>query len=222
MLVGVSIASYRAWVGDHVEEPKKRHLAIDALDAFERLQSAKSVSAQQLVPIVDAAQCQFVRIWEIGTHLLCTLAENHAEAQGAIRAMLVSKHARVRYQSIALLRLTSVPRSFAVDLLRLALRDKSWQVRGKASESAGWLGVKELLPDLQEALRVEKHAICRECLNFDFTMLRDGYLLCQPEGVLYVNLNRDGYYWRSVPVTVEELATRGLKPVIAEARSLPY
>src|SRR6516225_9712128 len=88
MAFTVSTASYRTWIEEYLEEPHKRKLALGALDAFERLENAASISADDLVPIVEAASCHFVRVWEIGADLLNRLAVHHQAAQDAIRNML--------------------------------------------------------------------------------------------------------------------------------------
>jgi HEAT repeat protein len=184
MTVLASIASYRTWIDEYLEEPHKRRLALEALDAFERLENATRVSANQIVPILDAAKCRFVRVWEIGADSLNRLAVRHPSAQDALGIMLRDRNADVRFQAIALLGISSLPQSFAESLVRIGLNDKSYQVRGKVAEAACQLGLRALVPQLKESLNVEKHAIARQSLEFAIALLRDGFLLQRTDGKL--------------------------------------
>jgi hypothetical protein len=217
------VGSYRTWIDEYLVEPQKRKLALGALDAFERLENATSISNSEIVPILEAAECRFVRVWEIGAHLLSKLAAKHSAAQEALLIMLRNRKAEVRFQSIALLGGSSIPPSFAAHLIRLALRDKSYQVRGKVAEAACQLGLTEMLPDLQESLDAEKHPIARQALEFAVALLRDGYLLQRHGGKLtnvWVRREREHGYAISVPITDDDLKAGKLDSIIADAKAM--
>lgn len=218
----VSIASYRTWVDEYLAEPPKRRLATEALDAFERVENATKVSANQIVPILDAAKCRFVRVWEIGADLLNRLAVRHPAAQDALGIMLCDRKSEVRFQAIALLGISSLPELFVQGLIRIGLNDKSYQVRGKVAEAACQLGLKSLLPELQESLEVEKHATARHSLEFAVALLRDGFLLQRTDGKVtnvWVKRDRGSGWYISVPITDDDLRSGRLAAIITDAKS---
>jgi len=225
MAFTVSTASYRTWIEEYLEEPHKRKLALGALDAFERLENAASISADDLVPIVEAASCHFVRVWEIGADLLNRLAVHHQAAQDAIRNMLGDRKAEVRFHAIvALLGWSELPAAFTGSLIRLGLRDKSHQVRGKAAEAACRLGLTGLIRELEASLKDEKHPIARQSLELAVALLRDGYLLQRTGGKLtnvWVKRERGRGWCISVPITDDDLRRGRLSAIIAGAKAMP-
>jgi hypothetical protein len=224
MLVTVSTACYRTWLNEYLGEPQMRQLASEALDAFERIEDAASISADEIVPIVDAASCRFVRVWEIGADLLKRLAVRHQAAQNAISRMLHDRNAGIRFQAVALLGLSRLPRPFAASLIRLGLRDRSHQVRGKVAEAACQLGLTELIAELEASLTEEKHPIARQSLEFAVALLRDGYLLQRTRGKLtniWVRRERNRGWCISVPITDDDLHSGKLETIIASAKAMP-
>ena len=194
MLVTVSTASYRTWIDEYLDDPKKRRLAIEAIEAFERSENAETISADEIAPIVDAASCEFVRVWEIGVDLLNRLAARHQEARNAIVKMLGDRKADVRFHAVAMLGLCAFPSPFAVSLIRLGLRDRSYHVRGKVAEAACQLGLTELIGELEALQTAEKHAVARQSMEFAVALLREGYLLQSTGGKLsniWVKLDLD-------------------------------
>jgi hypothetical protein len=221
MLVTVSIASYRTWINEYLGEPERRHLASAALDAYERIEDSANLSAEELGPIVDAATCRFVRVWEIGADLLNRLAVRHHAAQNAIRRMLHDRKADVRFHAIALLGSSPLPRPFAASLIRLGLHDRSNEVRGKAAEAACQLGLTELIAELEASLAEEKHPIARRCLEFAVALLCDGYLVQKADGKVtnvWVRGERDRGWCVSVPMTEDDLRSGQLETIIESAK----
>jgi hypothetical protein len=212
---------YRESAGE-LKEPKKRSLVLHALTAFERLEQATAPSHGDLSAIVEAASCRYLRVWEIGAHLLHILAGRHQAAQVALRTMFASRKATLRFRVIVFLRFSSAPESFAKELIQLALCDRSHEIREAGADMAGWLGLTELLPALRQSLAIEKYRAARDCLSFTVAMLQDGYLLRREEGkptILYVNLKQEGYYWMSFPIKDSDVMKQGLESIIEEARS---
>jgi hypothetical protein len=224
MLVVVSTTSYRTWIDEYLDEPQKRQLALEALDAFERIENAASISIDEIAPIVDAASCRFVRVWEIGADLLNRLAVRHEEARNAIIRMLRNRKAAVRFQAIALLGLSKLPGPFAASLIQLGLCDRSHQVRGKVAEAACQLGLTHLIADLEASLATETHAIALQSLEFAVALLRDGYFL-QRTGDKLTNVwvRREGNrgWCISVPITDDDLRSGKLDDIIAKAKAMP-
>ena len=224
MLVTVSTASYRTWIDEYLDDPKKRRLAIEAVDAFERGENAESISADEIAPVVDAASCDFVRVWEIGVDLLNRLAARHQEARNAIVKMLGDRKAGVRFQAVAMLGLSAFPRPFAVSLIQLGLRDRSYQVRGKVAEAACQLNLTELVGELEALQTAEKHAVARQSMEFAVALLREGYLLQSTGGKLsniWVKREVNRGWCISVPITDDDLRAGRLESIIAKAKAMP-
>jgi HEAT repeat protein len=197
---------------------------MEALDAFERIENAASISADEIAPIVDAARCRFVRVWEIGADLLNRLAVRHEKARNAIVKMLRDRKAEVRFQAIALLGLSRLPASFAASLIQMGLHDRSHQVRGKVAEAACQFALTDLIADLEASLIAERHAIARQSLEFAVALLRDGYLLQRTGGKLtnvWVRRERNRGWCISVPITDDDLRTGKLDTIIARAKAMP-
>ena len=109
-------------------------------------------------------------------------------------------------------------------LIRLGLRDKSHQVRGKAAEAACRLGLTDLIRELEASLKEEKHPIARQSLELAVALLRDGYLLQRTGGKLtnvWVKRERDRGYCISVPITDDDLRNGRLSAIIAGAKAMP-
>jgi hypothetical protein len=224
MLVTVSAASYRTWIDEYLDEPQKRLLASEALDAFDRIENAGTFSGEELDPIVDAASCRFVRVWEMGADLLNRLAFRHEEARNAILKMLRDRKAAVRFQAIALLGHSKLPGRFAASLIQLGLRDKSHQVRGKVAEAACQLGLTDLVDELEASLAKEANAVAKQSLEFAVALLRHGYLLQRTAGKLtniWVRRGGDRGWCISVPITDDDLRAGKLDTIIARAKAMP-
>jgi hypothetical protein len=134
--------------------------------------------------------------------------------------MLDSRKASVRFQAIALLGISHVPKPIAAELIRKALRDKAHKVRAEAAAVAERLGLAELLPELLQALRVEGHALAKKLLEFHIALLRDGYVLeCEhDQPILTVKLAPGIGWWRSFPVTRKDITDGKLKAIVADAK----
>ena len=224
MLVTVSIESYRTWIDEYLDEPRKRLLALEALDAFERIENTASISPDEIAPIVDAARCHFVRVWEIGADLLNRLAAQHEEARNAIVKMLHDRKVAVRFQAIALLGLSKLPGPFVTSLIQLGLRDRSHQIRGKVAEAACQLGLTGLIADLEASLATENNAIALQSLEFAVALLQDGYLLQRTGGKLtniWVRRERNRGWCISVPISDDDFRAGKLDTIIARAKAMP-
>jgi HEAT repeat protein len=224
-MVMFSTATYRTWIREHLAEPKKQRLAIRALDAYDRIENADGIAASDIILIVHAASCPFVRVWEIGVELLNRLGVRHEEARNAILNMLRDRKAAVRFQAIAMLGLSELPHPFAASLIQLGLCDRSYQVRGTAAEAACQLGFAELIADLEASLTTEQHAVARQSLEVAVALLRDGYLVQRNRGKftnVWVREEGGGRGWIVyVPLTKEDLRAGKLDSIIARGKAVP-
>jgi hypothetical protein len=167
---------HRDWIHSAEPDAAKRRLALEALDAFDRSANAGKLAPADLAAITEAACSRHRRVWDIGTDMLMRVACKWCEGQAATRQILNSAPANARFQITAAIT-GDLPQPFATEIIRLALHDKSARVRDKAAEACGRLKLKELLPDLERRLTVERDTTVRESLEFFIAMLREGYLL---------------------------------------------
>ena len=74
-LDGLPVSSYREWLREWLrerrEERSKKLLAERAMDAFEALEDRKTIRADDLRPIIEAARSPYIVAWDIGMHFLC-------------------------------------------------------------------------------------------------------------------------------------------------------
>lgn len=216
MTTAIVIKKYRR--SFHGEKDRQKRKLIDAaLDAFVRLQRKRRISANDLEPIVAAARCRFRAVWDMGTDLLLYLSTRHSAARVAVREILRSRKVNERFQMVASLS-PDVPKALAIELIRAALEDKGNRVREKAAEAADRLGLKEVLPDMEKQLRIERHRNAKSSLEFHVAMVRDGYFLQYENGGpnLWVR-NKDG--WGGALITQDDVDQGRLQAIIADARS---
>lgn len=204
---------------------QKRSLVVRALAAYDVANSVAHVTQRQLDPLMKAATCDYIRVWEIGTHLLHMLAPHHPAALDCLRTMLTHNKATIRFRVVVYLRFSSLSKSTVREFLALALRDKSYDVRGTAADIAGRRILTEMLPALRSAHQHEKHPLTRKHLSFTIGMIEDGYVLRRENetpAIIYVHLHHKDLYWKSMPIAEEHLAPRRLKSFIRRQRASPW
>ena len=168
--------------------PADEAVVRSALDAFDSIQQGTGINQHALQPIVEAASNSRKRVHEIAVDLLQRLAETQRKALDAVAIMAENPRSHVRFNAIVCVG-KSAPREFQLRLLRQALRDKSSKVRWKAAYRALRLRIKELVPDLEEAVTVEKDARAKASIEFDLKLLRDGHILTpEPDGTFTVTV----------------------------------
>jgi len=223
MLARPSVVLYRASVDQDFKEREKRDLVCNALDAFDRLTLHAPNSERELAQILRAFKCRFIRVWEIAADLLSRLAAKYEVAQQAFVTLLCDQKAEIRRRVLTPVAIGCVSKEFAARLIRLGLRDRSYEVRGFAAEAACEFELTGLVPELQAALIVEKHPRARQCLEFAVALLRDGYFLQRDNAKLtnvWVKRAR-GRGDISVPITDDDLNTGRLEAILEYARSRP-
>lgn len=210
------VSENRAWVRENMKEPSKRRLLLAAIDAYDHCHRARNASASEIAPIVKAAKSRFTRVWEIAADFLMRLTPKHPAAREAALEMLKSDKVNERFQLVASLR-RPAPKALLAEMVRAALRDKSFRVREKAAEAADRLQLRRLLPDLEAILAEEEHPTARRAIEFHAAMLRDGYLLRDEDGepCLWV---RTRWGWSTPPITKKAVEKGRLKSIVAKAR----
>ncbi len=176
---------YREWLRGFPKEPADRMAAalaaVDAAEAFNREGTAASVA-----PLVLAACSPYKLVFETGCNLLVKLAMSHPEARQCLLQMARDKDATARFHAVAFLE-KALPEELRLEIVALALSDRSAKVRGKGIERAEEFEVRRLLPRLEEMQRTETNPRVLRSLAFHVPILRDGFLL-RPSG------DGGGYY----------------------------
>ncbi|XHX81128.1 MAG: hypothetical protein RBJ76_14670 [Stenomitos frigidus ULC029] len=211
----------REFVESHprIKEPK-RQLIFPALDAYESLRNASSISEAELQPIIEAACCRWVSVWDTGGRALAEFACNHPAAQNAFRKMMASRKNNERYQAIASLS-PGMPKPLLQELLTLGLSDRSKSVRAKTADRCDVLRFQEMLPKLLQRIEVEFDAQVKERLEFHTAMLQEGYLIRPEEdGSLLLSIRtKSGWSFRTV--TQDDVDSDRVPAIVAEAQARP-
>lgn len=199
----------------HVEDESLMRRAIEAFDA---IQAGEEASECLLGPIVQAASDSRKKIFDVPVDFLDRLSGKHAAAREAIVQMIDHTKSHVRFNGITCIG-KAAPKSFKLKLLRKGLRDSSSKVRSKAADWIGRQRLRELVPDLEDALATEKNADARSTIEFELRLLRDGYILkTESDGTVCVTaLTPKGCGSRWFEQI--EIDRRGIEAIIAEFAS---
>jgi hypothetical protein len=183
--------------------------------AFNAIEKRKRITAKLLAPIVEAASNPRASLFKNAIELLAKLADQYLEAQEAVLAMVRDPHWNVRFNAICCLE-KPTPLAMTLQMLRKGLRDRSAKVRWKAADRALYLGVRELVPELERADAFEKHEAAKTEISYSLSLLRDGYSLRQwPDGGFAVStFTTNGISARKV--SQSELRRRGIETIVAE------
>lgn len=156
---------YEPWLRDYLRKraPELEPLLVAAFDAYDVIVDERRIDPSLLGPIVEGASSWRRPVLETAVGLLGKLARDYALARDAVDKMAVDPRSYVRFNAILCLEKTT-PIDFTLKLLRQGLRDKSAGVRSKAADWAGRLRLRELVPDLEDALAVETRVNARETI----------------------------------------------------------
>jgi hypothetical protein len=200
------------------KHPQDEPVMRAALDAFDAIQAEGKVTQRLLEPIVQAASDSRKMLFEIPVDFLDQLTGSYGEAREAVATMAVDKRSHTRFNAIMCIG-KAAPKSFKLELLRQGLRDKSSKVRLKAADWAGRQRLRELVPDLEDALAAEDNDKARATIEFELRLLRDGYILVtERDGTVRVTAftpNGCGSRW----FEQTEIDQRGIKTIVAELAS---
>lgn len=183
--------SYRRWVDKRRDKPETKALAYAALDAYERIKNREFITLEDIEPIATAARCKYLCAWDIGTGFLVLLAKKHPAAQDAIRAIINSPKANERWQILAALQL-DLPKSFCLEIIQKALKDKSKHVRSFAVSACDRLDLSELLPQLDNLFEVETDPSHKAGIKSIISMMRNGYEIQDGESSSFIWVRAPG------------------------------
>jgi hypothetical protein len=168
--------------------------------------------------IVDAAAHERLLVAMTAVELLQALSARWpALVSRAIERLISSPKAHARFAAMCATTKHADP-----DVLRATIRrgllDKSGRVRWKAADRAERLELRDLLPDIERALSVEKNAKTRSTIAYHQQMLRDGYIAkTQADGgislwVRTANGSTGSFF------EAEVVRERGIEAIVAELR----
>jgi hypothetical protein len=205
-------ACYRLPGAKHPEEEKA---VLSAADAFDEAQASGLLTAENLAVLVGAIADPRFRVWTNCTSLMGLAVSRWPAAAEALRNLMTHAKAQIRFSVLCCLD-TESPPPVAGEMMLAGLKDKSFRVRWEASEKVNALERRDLLPALDEALKIEKHLSTRGCLERDIGFLRDGYLLkSRPDGRVDISI-RLGRGGTGTTVTVQELQEKGAAMIVEE------
>lgn len=209
--------SYRSWIDSRHEPVELKRVAYRAVDCYEQLASGDHQDEQTLDELYEAACHPRFVVWDVGLALLFHLSETSTWARRRIEAMAGESKAELRRRSFQYLS-DDFPRTFCVKLLSGRLADRSAKVRGLAASRIETLGLRELLPHLEEALAKERNDATRSEMKFAMGLLRDNYYERENNGYALVLRNGDrgpgGTVWisqfRMEPLSAERVREIGI------------
>jgi hypothetical protein len=176
---------FREWLRKFPKEPAEQMaVAFAAVDAFEACEDKPNITQVDLEPLVAAASSLRKLVHETGAHLLAQLAIRRTAAQQGVLTMARDKSATARFHAVAYL-IEEMPEEFRLEIIKLALSDRSAKVRAKGIERAEQFKFKQLLPQLEKMQKTESHDSVKESLALHVPLLRDGY---------HLEKTPDGYY----------------------------
>jgi hypothetical protein len=189
--------------------------------AFKKLEKRKSVSRDDLAPILESARSPWVASRTGAGHLLAALAAQHPAAQECIREMMASRKSQERDGAVYLLN-DQLPRSLSLEVLRQALDDRSSTVRVGASRKCDMLELRELVPELERRIALETDPRAKQTLEFHTAILRDGYVIQGKGEDLSICIRVKGRWssgWSNQLITKKDLGPKKLKAIIAKMRA---
>lgn len=179
-LSNLPVFNPRKWVECKIQDPIKKQIALEAVEAASRLQEADSTQIEDFEPIIRTVEHSSDVVRDIGATLLKELAKKHTVVLNIIKDLANSKNSKIRFNAIYYLS-SSYPREFLIDILSNGLKDKSSTVRMIAADAVAGIGLKELLPQLENLLSIEK-ATHLDDIKRHIGILKDGYHLHYANG----------------------------------------
>lgn len=219
---------FRTWLKQFPKEPADRMaLAVAAVDAYAACQPKNRLTPEHLAPVVRAAQSPHKLVYETGCSLLVDLAvampyEAARAAQQCILDMARHKNATTRLHAVQYLQ-RDLPYKLRVEVVNLALQDRSAKVRKFGVVRALSFDFKCVLPRLEEMLRTEPDKRVREELTFCLPLLRDGFLVRpneHSEGYVVTVHKRNGTIISSI-IPTENYSKEFVSRTIAQLRKVP-
>jgi hypothetical protein len=210
----------RKWVECKIKDPAKKEIALGAVEAFDHLITRKRILSEDLAPILKAVQHTSRVVADVGAERLMGLAEKHNIVLDTLRELFESGKSKDRFMIIAYL-IETLPRDFLLDIVGKGLSDKSTQIRWKAAQACGSIGLKELLPLMENRLSLEKSANALHALKTSIGILRDGYYLYYSGGHPWLTIKKASGRIVSMGLRQEQIDKEGLQVIVERGKNEP-
>ena len=170
------MSEFDSWIRDYLE-PRYPELVAPYREA-ETIRDAAletgHLSEGSVSLLLISARSRRTPLDENVSGMLRTLADQFPLARSAVREMFRDQAMHVRIN--ALVALHSMQKSaLHHEILSVALRDKSARIRALAADKIMSLGLRGLLPELEEAIGREVKPELRATLEWERDLLRDGF-----------------------------------------------
>jgi HEAT repeat protein len=210
---------YENWIREYLQ---RRHPDLvgpfrAALNAFETAIGSGVLTTKQLLELADVVRSPNRPLSENAAVLLGELAAKFPQARHLIEA--ASQDAKLHVRVNALVALSAMdPGELHDAVLRTALNDRSSKLRLLAANKIAGLGLKNLLPDLAQAILRERDPDARRSLERERDLLRDGFhASSQEDGRVWVTCRLPDGSLRSRFFSSADVESKGLEAI---ARSL--
>ena len=213
---------FEPWLSEclRIRYPELEPPLLAAIGAYDSIKRVRQVTPELLEPIVSAASSSRRPLYENASDFLANLTGHFEEARSAVWEMAHHPKSHVRFNAILCVGRTTPP-DFVLAVLRHGLVDGSSRVRWKAADWAGRLRLRELVPELEQAVEAETNEKARGTIEFELKLLRDGYIIEEePDGgYLVTTFVPDGI--STMYVSAADLEAKGVEGIIRDRLSSP-
>jgi len=154
-----------------VRKPADRELLTRGLDAFARAVDTRAVGSGDLAPLLEGLRHPSEAVWSRSGSWLVRLSNGFDEARQALRKAVSASRWTERFHVLACLDHPAPP-ELRAELIRVGLKDPDRRVRCTAANVCLKCGLRDLIPDLQEALAAESDPATRETFRLNLPLLR--------------------------------------------------
>ncbi len=182
-----------SWVNTYLRSryPELVPLYAEACSIAAEAKASACLTAPQARRLSELAASSRAPLGENVAGLLGELAAAIPEAQDAIAALAGARQVHGRINALVAIESFPVGR-LHVRLIGMLLRDRSRRVRRLAADKAMGFGMKELLPELIQAVQAETNLQLRDELEAQVALLRDGYRVrALDDGSVWVTCRKD-------------------------------
>ena len=204
----------RKWVECKIKEPTKKQITSEAVETAYRLHATASIQSEDFEPILRAVQHSSKVVRDVGAELLKTLAKKHNIVLEIIKELLNSKDSKIRFTVIAHL-CSSYPRDFLIEIVGRGLDDRSSSVRLIAADACVGIGLRELLPLLENLLLTEKDQYLED-VKRHIGILKDGYHLSHSSGRPWLSFKNTKGEIIAIMLKKEQLDNEDLLTIVAK------
>ncbi len=221
------VLSSRHFLGKSQSAAVQEAPAYPALRAFDQLRRRDNIDRSELNPIIPGFRSRCQLTWELCQKCLQVLQPKHSAVREVWTELIGDADATVRKRTLRSMN-SRLPRSYCVKILRQGLADRGSSVRSLAAYRIQNLLLKEMLPDLEQRLSLEKNDATKQNFEQAISMLRFGYfynaeaghMLIQWAGAIQTpggkKYTRDYFAQNDHATIVEEFRQRAADSMVRE------